>query len=97
MTKPNPNGVGARNVIVGMLFVAGCLWIGYLGVDSMRTGIPVHTRDGPDLEGWAVLAMAVFGAFLGLCVVGVGLGLVKLRSPQPPALRHARKRDDAGR
>jgi hypothetical protein len=67
---------------MGLCTVATGIWIGNLGLESMRTGIPVPmARNSAPLEGWIVLPMGGFLVFLGFCVVGVGLGYIKLKRP----------------
>jgi len=68
---------------MGICTVAAGTWLGGVALESRRTGIPVsmnYTHDAP-LDWWIVLAMAGFLVFLGLCVIGVGLGYVKLKQP----------------
>ena len=72
-----------RTVVLGASAVIGGLVIGREALDSIRTGIPIHTLHGPDMNGWVALAGVVFIIALGVALVGVGLGIVRLRNPPP--------------
>ena len=82
-TPPTP-ARSRRNVIMGIGTVAAGIWLGNVALESRRTGIPVRSGaggNGTPLDWWIVLPMAGFLVFLGLCVIGVGLGYVKLKRP----------------
>jgi len=71
-------------VVMGVCTIATGIWIGYLGLDSMRTGIlvAVGRRGSSPLPGWIVLPMGGFLVFLGICVIGVAFGYVKLKGQE---------------
>jgi hypothetical protein len=79
-TPPTPDR-SLKNVIMGICTVAAGVWMGSLGLESLRTGIPVQMSNTTSLEGWIVLPMGAFLVFLGFCVIGVGLGYIKLKRP----------------
>ena len=83
MTPDAPRERNLRQVIMGICTVAAAVLIGREALESIRTGIPVPMGAGGSkpLDGWIVLPMAGFLAFLGFCVIGVGLGYVKLKRP----------------
>jgi uncharacterized membrane protein YwaF len=79
-TPPTPDR-SLKNVIMGICTVAAGIWMGASGLESLQTRIPVQMSNATRLEGWIVLPMGAFLVFLGLCIVGVGLGYVKLKRP----------------
>jgi hypothetical protein len=54
-----------RAVTLGLVAVSGALLLAPEAFDSIRTGVPVHTLHGPDMNGWIVLAGIVFVIGLG--------------------------------
>ena len=72
---------------MGLCTVAGGIWLGWRGLEAWRTGIPLpgNARYNLPMEGWEAVPIAVLLIFFGLCLIGVGLGYIKLKgqSPEP--------------
>jgi hypothetical protein len=72
-----------RQVVMGICTVATGIWIGSEALEALRTGVPIpgYGRYNSPMEGWVALPMSGFLVFLGFCVIGVGLGYIKLKRP----------------
>jgi hypothetical protein len=79
-TKSSPDR-GVRNVALGAFTVGAGVWLGSLALESRRSGIPLpgNARYNIPMDWWVALPMAVFVVFLGFCLMGVGIGYVKLK------------------
>ncbi len=60
-------------MILGTAAVLGGLALTPESLDSIRTGIPIHTLHGPDMDGWIVLAALGFIVALGGSLVASAL------------------------
>jgi hypothetical protein len=54
-----------RTVVLGLVAVIGALLLAPETFDSIRTGVPIHTLHGPEMNGWIALAGIVFVVALG--------------------------------
>ena len=73
-----------KQIVMGICTIAAGIWLGYAGLDSMRTGIPVPfwRRGSTPLDGWMVIPIGGLLVFLGICVIGVAFGYVKLKGQE---------------
>ena len=62
-----------RSILLGIAAVIGGLVLTPGALDSIRTGIPVHTLHGPDMNGWIVLAAIAFVVVMGAWIAVSGL------------------------
>jgi hypothetical protein len=70
-----------RAVLLGIAAVIGGLVLTPEALDSIRTGVPVHTLHGPDMNGWIVLAAIAFLIVLGAWIAASGLLTMRKASP----------------
>jgi hypothetical protein len=66
-----------------VIVVAIGLLQGKEGLDSYRTGEPIHTYRHRTLEWWEQLPIAGLTVLFGLLVAAVGFGWVKPRGERP--------------
>jgi hypothetical protein len=84
MSTPFETRQRRRYIVLGVGAVIAGVALTPEALESIRTGIPIHTLHGPDTEGWLALAAVVFCIFLGLAAIGAGLGYIRLRNAPPP-------------
>jgi hypothetical protein len=81
MPMPTPAQRKRREIFGGICLVAGGIWMGYLSLDSFRTGIPVPgTREhNYPMQWWEVVPIGILLVFFGFLMIGGGLGLIKTK------------------
>jgi len=62
-----------RSVVGGFGAILGGLLLVPGAIDSIRTGIPIHTLNGPQIDGWSALATISFVIVLGVWLAASGL------------------------
>jgi hypothetical protein len=62
-----------RSILLGSAAALGSLVLAPEALDSIRTGVPIHTLHGPDMDGWSVLAGISFVVVLGALLAASGL------------------------
>jgi len=58
-------------------------WQGKQGLDSYRSGEPIHTYRHTTMEWWEQIPVAGLTVLFGLLVVATGLGWMKPRGERP--------------
>jgi hypothetical protein len=54
-----------RSVLLGVAAAIGGLIVSVEALDSIRTGVPIHVLNGPDMNGWVALGADLFVIALG--------------------------------
>jgi hypothetical protein len=72
-----------RWIWIGLIVVAVGLWEGKDGLDSYKTGEPVHGYNRVEHQWWEELGFAVLTVLFGLLVIASGLGWIKPRGDRP--------------
>jgi hypothetical protein len=71
--------ISANSILIGLIVIAVGIWQGIEGIDSYRTGQPIHTADMTTMQWWQQIPVAGLMILCGVLMIANGLGWIKPR------------------